>query len=137
MHQYYDPKLFHVMDERELKLEYAPKERDGVLLEAAEVAVLSDEDKVQFGVDVTSTEHFVAAGFDVTFVGPEDELRGGADRSAREGEGAIDEGEGVVSNNLESDGDGDGSDNSRGIPAAAAGEVGAATGDGGGDCVYV
>ena len=29
MHKYYDPRLFHVMKEHELKIAFAPKEVDG------------------------------------------------------------------------------------------------------------
>ena len=76
MHQYYDSRLFDVMDLNDMKRNYAPKENDeGKLLEAGEVELLSAEEKVRLAVDVTSTEHFMAAGFDVNFVGPVDDLR--------------------------------------------------------------
>ena len=78
MHKYYDPQLFpmRTTEERlsEVRARYAPKERGGVLLSSDEVAQLSFSEKVQSAVDVTSVEHFISAGFDVHFVGPEVEL---------------------------------------------------------------
>ena len=41
MHKYYDPRLFHVMKEEEIKVECAPKEVGGVLLKPADVEKLS------------------------------------------------------------------------------------------------
>ena len=76
MHKYYDPKLFHVMTEEEMKREYAPKEVDGVVLGADEVAALDGAAREAAAVDVTTPEHFIAAGFDVNFVGPEEALGG-------------------------------------------------------------
>jgi len=74
MHKYYDPRLFHVMDEAELKEQYAPKEVGGVVLEPRDAEALTPKEKLARAVDVTRPEHFIAAGFDVNFVGPEEEL---------------------------------------------------------------
>ena len=72
MHQYYDPRMFDVMDDPDdLRVRYAPKVRDGVTLEPEEVVALSSAEKLELATDVSSTEHLVAAGFNVQFVGPE------------------------------------------------------------------
>ena len=79
MHKYYDPRLFHVMKtEEELKIAFAPKEVDGRLLQAGEADLLTKEQKLSSAVDVVDAQHFIAAGFDVNFVGPEDVLPPGA-----------------------------------------------------------
>ena len=78
MHKYYDPRLFHVMKtEEELKIPFAPKEVDGRLLQAGEADLLTKEQKLSSAVDVVDAQHFIAAGFDVNFVGPEDVLLAG------------------------------------------------------------
>jgi hypothetical protein len=92
MHQFYDPRLFHVMSEEELRVEYAPKEVDGVVLRPGEAEALDPTEKLARAVDVTTPEHFVAAGFDVNFVGPEEEISsmrvgGGGGGAAGNGEG--------------------------------------------------
>ena len=71
MHKYYDPKLFHMMSEEEMKVMYAPKVSDGVILGDAEADALNSETALRQAVDVTEPEHFIAAGFDVNFVGPD------------------------------------------------------------------
>ena len=74
MHRYYDRRLFHVMSEGEMKVEYAPKEVEGVLLPRAEADGLGEVEKLRRAVDVTTPAHFIAAGFDVNFVGPEEDI---------------------------------------------------------------
>ena len=74
MHKFYDPKLFHVMSEEELRLEYAPKEVDGVVLRPEDAATLDAVEQARRAVDVRTPEHFLAAGFDLTFTGPETAL---------------------------------------------------------------
>ena len=72
MHKYYDPRLFHVMDRDEILTEYAPKQREGVLLSETEVSNLSDGEKLKAAKSVVDTPQlFIAAGFDVNFVGPD------------------------------------------------------------------
>ena len=44
MHKYYDPKLFHVMTQDEMKVVYAPKVVDGVVLRPGVAAALSAEE---------------------------------------------------------------------------------------------
>ena len=73
MHKYYDPRLFDVMSEEEMKIEFAPKERDGAVMSEADVQCLSDAERCDRAVDVTTAEHFIASGFDVTFVGSVEE----------------------------------------------------------------
>ena len=94
MHKFYDPKLFDVMTESEMKCEYAPKERDSVLLKPSEVAALSRVEKEELSVDVTTVEHFMASGFDVNFIGPEDVGDGAAGARSEEaspgGPGVVD-----------------------------------------------
>ena len=51
-HKWYDPRLFDVLSEAEIKEQYAPKDADG---------------KPE---DLKRVEQFAAAGFDVRFVGP-------------------------------------------------------------------
>ena len=72
MHKYYDPRLFHMMDEDELKLNFAPKEVGGVVLKPAEVEQLEIKDRIACAVGVTTPQQCMAAGFDVHFVGPSD-----------------------------------------------------------------
>ena len=61
MHKYYDPLLFEVLSESEVLAEYAPKGVDGNPM------------------DVNTAETLAAAGFDVRYVGPEDDERGAPD----------------------------------------------------------
>ncbi len=42
-----------------------------MVLSASEAALLKSDEKLGSAVDVTSPEQFIAAGFDVNFVGPE------------------------------------------------------------------
>ena len=86
MHKFYDPKMFHVMSEEEMKIEYAPKERDGVLLSGTEVDTLSATEKLAAAVDVETPEHFIAAGFDVNFVGPVTTILAGSGSGLQGGE---------------------------------------------------
>ena len=72
MHKYYDPRLFHLMDVDELKLNFAPKEVGGVLLKPAEVEKLDLKDRIASAVDLSTPQQYIAAGFDVNFVGPQD-----------------------------------------------------------------
>ena len=65
MHKYYDPKLFHIMSEEEMKIEYAPKEVNGIVLRASEAESLKPAEKLERAVDVITPEEFIAAGFDV------------------------------------------------------------------------
>ena len=75
MHKYYDPALFKMCDvltkESDLRARFAPRVADGVVLGSHDVDVGVDN-KID-NVDVTTAEHFIAAGFDVTFVGPDAE----------------------------------------------------------------
>ena len=97
MHKFYDPKMFHMMSEEEMKLEYAPKVVDGVVVGADEVGEMSVEEKLRKAVgEVGTTEEFMAAGFDVNFVGPDGvgPAQGGAGAMDREaGEGAGEDGD--------------------------------------------
>lgn len=86
MHKFYDPKMFHVMSEEEMNIEYAPKERDGVLLTGTEVGTLSATEKLAAAVDVETPEHFIAAGFDVNFVGPVTAILAGSGSGLQGGE---------------------------------------------------
>ena len=72
MHKYYDPRLFHMMGEDELKLNFAPKEVGGVVLKPAEVEKLDLKDRLASAVDLSTPQQYIAAGFDVNFVGPQD-----------------------------------------------------------------
>ena len=85
MHKYYDPKLFDVMDVDDLKIAYAPKEDAGVLLTRGDADALEASEKKAKAVDLTITEHFIAAGFDVNFVGPAEEIAGVSGAGTREG----------------------------------------------------
>ena len=89
MHKYYDPKMFHVMSEEEMKLEYAPKVFGDCVLSAEETAHLTPEEKLRQAMDeVVNPEEFIAAGFDVNFVGPGDEsVPGSVGEAGLEGEG--------------------------------------------------
>ena len=60
MHKFDDPKLFHVMSEEELRLEYAPKEVDGVVLRPEDAATLDAVEQARRAVDVRTPEHFSA-----------------------------------------------------------------------------
>ena len=97
MHKFYDPKMFHMMSEEEMKLEYAPKVVDGVVVGADEVGEMSVEEKLTKAVgEVGTTEEFMAAGFDVNFVGPDGvgPAQGGGGAMDREaGEGAGEDGD--------------------------------------------
>ena len=55
MHKYYDPRLFHVMDRDEILTEYAPKQREGVLLSETEVSNLLDGEKLKAALDAWAT----------------------------------------------------------------------------------
>ena len=77
MHKYYDRRRFHIMEDAgEIYAAYAPKEVDGVVLSAEEAAALPREERVARAVDVKNVEHFVASGFDVRYVGPDEECGG-------------------------------------------------------------
>ena len=77
MHKYYDPALFKMCDvlteEADLRARFAPRVADGVVIGSSDGDVVADV-KVD-KVDVTTAEHFITAGFDVTFVGPDVESR--------------------------------------------------------------
>ena len=74
MHKYYDPALFRTCDivteEADLRERFAPRVSDGCVVEASAASSSADLDVSR--VDVTTTEHFIAAGFDVTFCGEEE-----------------------------------------------------------------
>ena len=77
MQKYYDPRLFDIETEPEqLRLRHAPKVSlsDGAVLSAEASAALPPAQAVQQAVDVDTLDRFIAAGFDVTFVGPEESL---------------------------------------------------------------
>ena len=92
MHKYYDPREFDVMleegptpastegfpsidsMEKGLKIQYAPKVSEGVVMSEVDAAGLSKDEAVAKSIDIERPEDFVAAGFDVNFVGPEGEL---------------------------------------------------------------
>ena len=94
MHKYYDPKLFHMMSEEEMKIEYAPKVSCGVVLGAGEAEGLRAEEKLAKALDeVATTEEFIAAGFDVNFVGPESEHTGQKAAVPTDGDGGDEGGE--------------------------------------------
>jgi len=84
MHKYYDARLFDVMSEVDMKSQYAPKVSEGVVLGDAAAAALDQQQLVDKAVDVTEPEHFIAAGFDVNFVGPEGDLHLGEGAAAAE-----------------------------------------------------
>ena len=75
MHKYYDPDLFKMCDvlteEVDIRARFAPRVSNGVVLAPSNVDV--GVDVAANAVDVTTAEHFVAAGFDITFVGPDGE----------------------------------------------------------------
>ena len=87
MHKYYDPRLFDVLSEADMKRDYAPKEIDGVVLSAGDAAELPPSEKLAAAVDVVTPEQFMKAGFDVTFVGPEGELLPSGVGAGAEGSG--------------------------------------------------
>ena len=60
--------------EKGLKLQYAPKVSEGVVLNEADASALSTDDAVSKATDIEQPEQFIAAGFDVNFVGPEGEV---------------------------------------------------------------
>ena len=62
MHNYDDPRMFHMMDEEELKLNFAPKVKDGLVLKPTEVEELNVSERIAHAVDVTMPQHFMAAG---------------------------------------------------------------------------
>ena len=74
MHKYYNPDLFRMCDvlteEADLRERFAPRVSDGCLLEASAVETSADSEVSK--VDITQTEHFVAAGFDVNWCGAEE-----------------------------------------------------------------
>ena len=49
-----------------------PKEVGGVVLKPAEVEKLDIKDRLCSAVDVSTPQQYIAAGFDVNFVGPQD-----------------------------------------------------------------
>ena len=74
MHKYYDPGLFHIItDEDELKREFAPVEVDGIILSEVEKRNMGVEAQIEKAVDIDSVGGLIAAGFDVNFVGPEEQ----------------------------------------------------------------
>ena len=74
MHKYYDRRLFDYYDSVDaLKLHFAPKYRDEVLLTGAELANMGEAEKIKAAADVSAVSQFIDAGFDVHFVGPADE----------------------------------------------------------------
>ena len=89
MHKYYDRKMFHMMSEEEMKIEYAPAVYGETIMTAEQTAYLEPKDKLRKALDaVVSPEEFIAAGFDVNFVGPADEsVSGSVGEGGREGEG--------------------------------------------------
>ena len=74
MHKYYDPALFKMCDvlteEADLRERFAPRVSDGCVLEASTVETSADSEVSK--VEITQTEHFVAAGFDVNWCGAEE-----------------------------------------------------------------
>ena len=90
MHKFYDPRLFDVVHssdgrdgefpgqlpeidaiEKGLKLHLAPKVSDGGVVSEAGAAAVDQGDTSCQGTDVQDPSQFIAAGFDVNFVGPE------------------------------------------------------------------
>ena len=70
MHKYYDRRMFDVFDkEDDLKLHFAPKESEGVLLSNSDLSNMDDATKVKSAVDVCDVSQFIEAGCDVNFVG--------------------------------------------------------------------
>lgn len=57
-------------EEADLRERFAPRVSDGCVLEASTVETSADSDVSK--VDITQTEHFVAAGFDVNWCGAEE-----------------------------------------------------------------
>ena len=72
MHKQHDPRMFHMMDEEELKLNFAPKVKDGLVLKPTEVEELDVSERIEHAVDMTMPQHFMAVGCDVNFVGSSD-----------------------------------------------------------------
>eukprot|EP00959_Pyramimonas_sp_CCMP1952_P101835 2130223-Pyramimonas_sp.AAC.1 len=73
MHKYYDRRRFHVMTVEELRAEYAPKMAGGAVLSPAEEAGLTEREAQDLAVDLETPEQFMAAGFSLRFVGPDDD----------------------------------------------------------------
>ncbi len=77
MHKFYVPKLFDIVtDAGQLRVLYAPmaSTSDGTALRPEEASELTREQALQQAVDVDALDRFIAAGFDVTFVGPDESL---------------------------------------------------------------
>ena len=114
MHKYYDPRLFHMMKEDEILQEYAPKEIDGVLISAEEAKMQAPDEKRAAVERLTLPEHFIAAGFDVNFVGPEEEMlpkaTASGDGHASQRSGAVEAGGCGASDLDDDDNDDDGDD---------------------------
>ena len=51
------------------------------MLQASEAELLTEKQKLSSAVDVVDPQHFIEAGFDLNFVGPEDVLPPGAARA--------------------------------------------------------
>ena len=90
MHKYYDPRLFDVVHssdgpdgespgqlpeidaiEKGLKLHLAPKVSEGEVVSKSGIAAVVQDDALGQATDVQDPSQFIAAGFDVNFVGPE------------------------------------------------------------------
>jgi len=74
MHQYYDPKLFDVFDEADMRRRYAPQEWQGDIVDAEEAEELRAKGYAVEGVDITQVGHMMDVGMNVTFVGAPGEL---------------------------------------------------------------
>jgi hypothetical protein len=69
MHKHYDPRLFDVLDEAEVRERYAPKVWQGEFVDEQRAAEIREQGGTVEHVDVYSPEEMLAAGLDVRFLG--------------------------------------------------------------------
>jgi hypothetical protein len=71
MHRWYDPRLFDLLSELEIRERYAPKVFQGEYVSAEEARELRGQGHLVDSVDVQRPEEMVEAGFDLRYVGSE------------------------------------------------------------------
>ena len=88
MHQWYDKKLFDVMELADIREQYAPKVWDGQVLEPDDARKLAAEGLRVTGSDARTAAELLGAGLHVSFADESGRARG--EVGAGEGAGAVD-----------------------------------------------
>ena len=77
MHRHYDPRLFDVLSEVDMRREYAPQRSEGLQVDREKARALRADGKVVEGVDAMTPLELLEAGVDVRYRDPPCEGEGG------------------------------------------------------------